>query len=780
MTPVMLFFLASLLLAPPGPLDVLFAGDLAGKLVHTSCGKETHDPPDLAALVGTLRKRSGEARMPGPPAIRLLGGDVISPGLFAREALLRGGRPAAAELAMALSRAGFDAVALGPSDLRAEEEALTRYLEETVRAGVPVLASNLSCDGRLHAFCRQLTPALVVERSGERVGILAALQPRALAAIDPDRRAGITIAPVVAGIRQHVARLRAQGVRRIIVLLQIDTRDVGGDEALAAAEKLGGDHARAPDLVLVSRMSGPGGERALRLVDRDDAPIVAGATRFSGGFTQIELQPPSHPGARAIALAVPSDPAAADSPTRDWLARLERAFCANYGVPVAKLARPLDREAFTRYTLEVMRREAGAELAILGRSFVGTSPFPIRGAITSLELENAIPYRVTIGTVAVSGSDLATLLGKANPQLAQLGFDGETEQVNGRDLDAARSYRVATIEPVALGADGIFRPGDLTFEPLPDAPDLGELVETFMSERAGRIDGDATVSLDTDFGPPLAARTLLVGASDLTASFQSTTISNHPAYGDAQLARNEQRSLQLDYTGRLGLGDDVQRLDAKLNLRYGLSNAHGASSGDENNDLISLSALYDVLALRKRLRGWPSAAIPDPYARLLVESEFSQPDPAPDQPRAFHHLEVTGTVGALFQVASKFKARVGGGVRRELLASADAPTDLERGLARVRGLVEVGATLDPVAIVTVRQQTLRLEGSLDYSYSDPTRLDEHRLVCKAVLSVPVLPLLYLTAGVDAFALDRGAAGWASAFDTTFGVKVHLDAAHQRL
>ncbi len=420
----MLVFLTSLLLAAPGPLDVLFAGDLAGKLVHTSCGKETHDPPDLAALVGTLRKRADEVQSVGRPALRLLGGDVISPGLFARELLLRGGRPAAVDLAKALSRARFDAVALGPSDLRAEEEALTRYLEETVRAGVPVLASNLSCDGRLHAFCRQLTPALVIERAGERIGVLAALQPRALTTIDPERRKGITIAPVVAGIRQHVARLRAQGVRRIVLLLQADTRDVGGDEALAAVAKLAEDSETAPDLVLASGMSEPGGQHALRLVDRDDTPIVVGSTRFSGGLTHVQLAPVAPQGARATATAVASDPTLADSPTRDWLGKLERAFCANYGVPVARLAKGLDRAAFTRYALEVMRREAGAELAVLGLSFVGTSPFPIRSTLTSLELENAIPYRAVVGTVVVAGSELADLLSKGNPRLAQGGFGG--------------------------------------------------------------------------------------------------------------------------------------------------------------------------------------------------------------------------------------------------------------------------------------------------------------------------------------------------------------------
>jgi hypothetical protein len=41
-------------------------------------------------------------------------------------------------------------------------------------------------------------------------------------------------------------------------------------------------------------------------------------------------------------------------------------------------------------------------------------------------------------------------------------------------------------------------------------------------------------------------------------------------------------------------------------------------------------------------------------------------------------------------------------------------------------------------------------------------------------------LLYVTAGLDVFGVERQRLGWAAAYDTTVGLRVHFDAAHQRL
>src|SRR5262249_12614203 len=150
-------------------------------------------------------------------------------------------------------------------------------------------------------------------------------------------------------------------------------------------------------------------------------------------------------------------------------------------------------------------------------------------------------------------------------------------------------------------------------------------------------------------------------------------------------------------------------------------------------------ALYDYKGLQKK-----TAWIPDPYARTTLASEFTRPDGLPTDimPRRYHHLELTGTAGALWWVSEKLKVRLGAGARNELTASSSSPEPFERELARTRFLAEAGATLDPMAITTVAGRAMRLEGSFDYHYSDPTELTEHELRFRATMSLPILPLLF--------------------------------------
>ena len=48
------------------------------------------------------------------------------------------------------------------------------------------------------------------------------------------------------------------------------------------------------------------------------------------------------------------------------------------------------------------------------------------------------------------------------------------------------------------------------------------------------------------------------------------------------------------------------------------------------------------------------------------------------------------------------------------------------------------------------------------------------------ITVPLLPRLFISAGVDLYGAEYAPLGWAWSADTTVGLRVHLDAAHQRL
>jgi hypothetical protein len=75
---------------------------------------------------------------------------------------------------------------------------------------------------------------------------------------------------------------------------------------------------------------------------------------------------------------------------------------------------------------------------------------------------------------------------------------------------------------------------------------------------------------------------------------------------------------------------------------------------------------------------------------------------------------------------------------------------------------------------------IKVEGLVDYNFVDPSRVREHQLRGNGKLSVPLLPALFITAGINVFAVQRERLGWGTAYDSTIGLRVHLDAAHQQL
>jgi hypothetical protein len=356
--------------------------------------------------------------------------------------------------------------------------------------------------------------------------------------------------------------------------------------------------------------------------------------------------------------------------------------------------------------------------------------------------------------------------------LAGIARSGASLTVNGRPLDKTRSYRVATIEFVAQGGDGVLDPGTFPWQALPGRPDLRAAMEEFLRTGTAAVDGDATINPATDFGPPPGDRALVVAVSDVGVDVLDTTIDNGPAYGDAQLARTRQTSLKGEVAGLVTLRLPLHEADGRVNLKYGWARnqpTSGVAASGETADLVAFSVTYNYRGLRSSS---PRAYVPDPYARVRIESELTRPEVGPTQPRAYHHFEVTDTAGALFTIATKLKLRVGGGALSELLAPGEA--------GRWRPVFEAGATLDPVALAVVGPLAVRFEGLADYTFVDPGGIDQHQLRGTAKLSVPLVPLIYFTAGLDVFAVQRASMGWATSFDTTVGLRLHFDAAHQQL
>jgi hypothetical protein len=189
----------------------------------------------------------------------------------------------------------------------------------------------------------------------------------------------------------------------------------------------------------------------------------------------------------------------------------------------------------------------------------------------------------------------------------------------------------------------------------------------------------------------------------------------------------------------------------------------------ETADLITAVVSYTY----KGLRDWrrvPKRFIPDPYARVWLESELTRPAVTATQTRSYHHLQLTDTAGAQFTLTPRLKLRAGAGAQRELLAPLPA--------GGWRSVIEAGGTLDPTVLATFGALAIKLEAMFDYDFVDPTGTRQHQLRANGKLSVPLVPTLFLTFGLDVFAVQRQDLGWGVSYDTTIGLRLHTDVAHQ--
>jgi hypothetical protein len=766
-------------------LELLFHADVDGDFAIPACepGPAATDAgTDFAALVAVVKSRQQRAASAGRPRpLLLLGGNTVAPGLLARGVLKRDGAAGAEQLARLLARAGYDALALGHHDLSLERTRLDSFLGALRAHRIPVVASNLRCQRA--ALCAALVTEVLVQHGDRRVGILATLSPLVLAGIPRENQEGLTIDPPLASVRAGVARLRARGADQVVLLTQGPRSLAGREESLALQRELG--RGPAPEVMLAGGLA-EGQGPPLRLVRRDGAPALVGSSAGTSSVASVALAGagqaagPGGGGEAALQVEVlPVGPAPRDPEAAALLAPHVSSYCARYGAPVgaAIVRRQLGGDDWVGYVLAIMRRQARAEIALVNRDFIKTRAFPVAGPLRLHHLMRAMPYHAALGRGRLTGAELVARIAPAlsNPDLGALGIErdsGGALLVNGRPIDRGRYYRIASIPFLAEGGDDILPVGSLPLTPLRDAPDVRDLVQQFLERETAAQDGDPAIDPRTDFGAPASARALLVGQSDLSLDLTDITLHRRTGYTAPQLARAEQRSVKGDLTGLLQLRSRLHEADGRFKMLYGYATNRpegGPDASAETADLVSLSTLYNFRGLRDLEAPVPRAVVPDPYARLLLESELTRPD---QELRRYRHAELTATMGALFSLTSRLRVRGGPGVRQQLLAPGPA--------GRARPLIEAGGTLDPTVLASYGGLHARFEALADYAFVDPGDTREHQLKGTARLSFPLLPLLFLTTGVDLFAMQLSGQGWAAAYDTTIGLRLHLDAARQGL
>lgn len=784
MTPLLLAMLAAGQPAAP-PLDIYFHSDVDGEWAAPTCTGAATAPDYLALL--SARERAREDA-PGTPSLTLLGPNSVAPDLFTRRLFARDVAGAARDLARLLRGAAYGAYALGSHELGWDPAWLEAYVAALAAEGIRPAPSNVTCDAAARkarpAMCRDDARILTVNVPGfGTVALVFALSPSLWAALPQERRAGLTAQEPKAFLAERSAEARRQGARLVVALAEVPTGPDGLDDIRAWQVALaGGPH---PDVILAAGLADDEGRQTIRVLRQDGAPPVVGSTAATWGWSRVRVGAASpwlggerEPGVLVSTVAATAGGRPAEPGLTETLLRWVTDYCTTYGRPLGPAVRgTLTYDDFIHYVLEVMRRTARAEIALVNRRFVKSTRFPWRGAVTEGQWAQALPYPATLGVATLTGAQVDALLGRARgkTKLAVAGIPREGPlTINGRPLDATRTYRVATIAFVAQGGDGLFEAGALPWKPLPHDPDVAATVRAFLQKRTAEEDGDATVDAQTDFGPPASQRLLAVAMSDLDMGLSSTTIDNGGHYSDTQLARAQQRAFKADWNSTVAIRTVDEDMDGRFRVQYGWTKTAPAgqpAASSESQDLVTATWTYADRRLR-RLWHPPAWIRPDPYARLFVESELTRPDVTATQLRTYHHAELTATLGAAFTPWTRLHLRVGPGARRELLASGPP--------GAWRFALEAGATLDPWAVATVGHLPVRLEGTLDFFFLEPTGVHAQQLRGSSRLSFPLLPPLFLAVGVDFYGAQYGDGPWDWATDATATLRVHWDRAYQSL
>lgn len=240
--------------------------------------------------------------------------------------------------AMALDIIGYDAIALGNHDFDMGPDVLAEFIRQVSRSQAPFLSSNLDFTGepvlRDLYDAGRIAESIVIEKNGERIGIIGATTPD-LNIISSPRRVKV-IRNVAGEIQAEVGRLEADGVNKIILIshlqdIEADIEIVRQVQGIDVAVAGGGDQLLANECDLLIPDQEPFGPYPMMATDRtgNGVPLVTTAGQYSylgklvvtfdakGVLVNID-ENASHP----IRIASGDDPVSVQADFDDCKARL--------------------------------------------------------------------------------------------------------------------------------------------------------------------------------------------------------------------------------------------------------------------------------------------------------------------------------------------------------------------------------------------------------------------------------------------------------------------------
>ncbi len=396
-------------------LHVLHINDMHSRLEEISGSDATCSPTasaegscfgGAARLAQAIRDRRGALASDGMPVLTLDAGDQSQGTLF--YTTYRG----KAEIEI-MNMIGFDAMTLGNHEFNNGPDSLAEML---AGADFPVVAGNVIVPEG-HALAPFVRDQLILERGGERLGLLGITTPDTVFLSSPGP---VGFADEIAHLNEAVARLKGDGVHRIILLSHVGFRR---DQEIAARVKglslIIGGHSHT---LLSNTVEGaPAYATMVAAPDGRPVPIVQ-AYAFSRYLGDLALE---FDEAGAV-IAAEGDtilldatfPEAGDVAAR--VAALAGPIEDLKRTEIAEIAAPIDgsRESCRAMECEMGNAVADAMLARIGDPSVSialTNGGGLRasleaGTVTVGDVLTVLPFQNTLVTMQVPGAALVVAL----------------------------------------------------------------------------------------------------------------------------------------------------------------------------------------------------------------------------------------------------------------------------------------------------------------------------------------------------------------------------------
>ncbi|MFN3955066.1 MAG: bifunctional metallophosphatase/5'-nucleotidase [Pararhodobacter sp.] len=493
-------------------LAVLHINDLHSRIDEISRFNSNCSPADAeesrcfggaARLATAIRQRREAHAANGLPVVTLDAGDQAQGTLYYTT---YGGR---AEVQM-MNAIGFDAMAVGNHEFNRGPDNLARFV---AMAEFPVVAGNISvADGE--ELAGKLAPQVIIERDGERIGVLGVTTPDTVFLSSPGPN--VTFEDEIAYLARAVAQMKAEGVHKILLLSHVGfLRDQQIAAAVDGISAIIGGHSHT---LLSNTVEGAPAYATLVESPSGRAVPIVQAFAFSRYLGDLELEfgeDGAVVGASGDTLLLDASFAPAED-IEALIAPLRGPIEELTSRPVAELAAPIDG---SRESCRAMECEMGntltdamlAEVAAQDIQIALTNGGGLRaslgdGMVTLGDVLTVLPFQNTLYTLRLRGATVLAALehgvdgveeGAGRfPQVAGLRFaldlsvppgEGRVSQVEVRGadgwapLDPEAVYGLVTNNFMAGGGDGYAMLRDEGMEGYDTAIDLAEVLARHLS-----------------------------------------------------------------------------------------------------------------------------------------------------------------------------------------------------------------------------------------------------------------------------------------------------------